>query len=217
MFEFLTNVLKEDAIAILKRDHDTVKDLFEAFKAAKHLREKKKIVAHAILELKLHAEIEEKIFYPALRAEVEKDLMNEADEEHHVAKLLIAELEHMDASDDHWEAKFTVLSENVIHHIKEEENDMMIQARRMHIDFDALGQALLEMKEDLRKNGVSPTKEDALINPKPKARASAKPAKKKPALKVVTPSKRSNTKKPVAHKAKPLKKIAAGTKKTNHK
>ena len=137
MFESFT-LSKEDAINILKSDHEKVKGLFDQFEKAESRSEKKKIVAQAIMELKIHAEIEEKIFYPTVRAEVDNDLMNEADEEHHVAKLLIAELEQMDPSDDHWEAKFTVLSENIRHHIKEEEGEMLPQARRMDIDFNAL-------------------------------------------------------------------------------
>jgi len=111
MFELLRNS-KEDAIAILKSDHNKVKNLFEQFEHADNRRLKKKIAAEAIKELKIHAEIEEKIFYPTVRYDVEEDLMNEADEEHHVAKLLIAELDQMDGSEDHWEAKFTVLAEN---------------------------------------------------------------------------------------------------------
>ena len=80
------------AIAILIKDHDTVKDLFDRFEKSESGPEKQKIIKEALNELKIHAVIEEKIFYPAVRKYVEKDLMNEADEEHHVAKLLIAEL-----------------------------------------------------------------------------------------------------------------------------
>ena len=80
-----------------------------------------KIVREALTELKVHAAIEEEIFYPAVRKPVGKEIMNEADEEHHVAKLLIAELDVMDGSESHFDAKFHVLAENVRHHIKEEE------------------------------------------------------------------------------------------------
>ncbi len=154
---------KEDAIAILKSDHDKVKDLFKQFENAENMREKKKIAKEAIMELKIHAEIEEKIFYPAVREVVDEDLMNEADEEHHVAKLLIAELDQMDGSEDHWEAKFTVLSENIRHHIKEEEGEMMPKARKIDIDFKALGQELLEAKQELKKNGVPESAEGKLM------------------------------------------------------
>src|SRR5476651_1748178 len=102
MFEFLTDK-SENAIALLKNDHQKVKGLFDDFEKADSLREKKKIAAEAIMELKIHALIEEEIFYPAARGQVENKLMNEADEEHHVVKLLIAELEEMDGSEDHYQ------------------------------------------------------------------------------------------------------------------
>src|ERR1700679_1337695 len=102
----------DDAINILKTDHEKVKNLFDQFEKADNLRQKKKIVAEALMELKIHAAIEEEIFYPAIRRkrEVDTDLMNEADEEHHVAKVLIAELDQMNGSEEHFEAKFHVLS-----------------------------------------------------------------------------------------------------------
>jgi hypothetical protein len=152
MFEFFTNTDENDAINIIKSDHDKVKGLFDQFQKAETLREKKKIAAEAIMELKIHAEIEEKIFYPSIRQQLEKDMMNEADEEHHVAKLLIAELEQMDGTEDYYKAKFKVLSENIRHHIKEEENDMLPEARKLDIDFSALGQQLLLSKKHLMKS-----------------------------------------------------------------
>src|SRR5581483_7295555 len=100
MLEFLTGS-GDDAISLLKSDHDKVKDLFEQFENAENRREKKKIAAQAIMELKIHAAIEEEIFYPTVRRNIESDLMNEADEEHHVAKLLIAELDQMSVSDEY--------------------------------------------------------------------------------------------------------------------
>ena len=82
-----------------------------------------KIAATAIEELKVHAAIEEELFYPAVRQQIDDEdgIIPEADEEHHVAKLLIAELEKMTGDEEHWEAKFMVLGESVRHHIKEEE------------------------------------------------------------------------------------------------
>src|ERR1019366_9030915 len=120
MFDFLTT---NPTFALLKKDHDTVKDLFNRFEKAEGRPAKKKLVAQALRELKVHATIEEEIFYPAVRKPVGKDIMNETDEEHHVAKVLIAELEEMDGSESRYDAKFTVLAENVRHHIKEEESE----------------------------------------------------------------------------------------------
>lgn len=179
MFESLTGN-KEDAISILKSDHKKVKGLFEQFENTDNLREKKKIAAEAIMDLKIHAEIEEKIFYPAVREELDdEDIMNEADEEHHVAKLLIGELDQMDGTEDHWEAKFTVLAENIRHHIKEEEGEMMPKARKEEIDFDALGQKLLAAKQQLKKNGVPESDEGKLMARGVKANSPARNAKAK--------------------------------------
>src|SRR3954452_5146332 len=116
MFEFLT---PNPAVALLKADHDRVKELFDRFEVARTRPAKLKIVRAALVELKVHAAIEEELFYPAVRKPVGKEIMNEADEEHHVAKLLIAELDAMDGSESHFDAKFRVLAENVRHHIEE--------------------------------------------------------------------------------------------------
>src|SRR6476620_11487779 len=85
----------EDALSMLKSDHERVQALFEQFEESENESEKSKIVAEALTELKVHATVEERLFYPALRQEIEDEdgIMDEADEEHHVAKILIAELE----------------------------------------------------------------------------------------------------------------------------
>jgi hemerythrin-like domain-containing protein len=120
---------KNHAIAILMKDHDAVKELFDRFEKSESSAQKEKIIAEALTELKIHAVIEEEIFYPAVRKHVGKDLMNEADEEHHVARVLIAELDRDGRSNDHRDAKFTVLAESVRHHIKEEEGEMLPKAK----------------------------------------------------------------------------------------
>src|SRR3984893_11001580 len=151
------------AIALLKKDHDTVKDLFDKFEKAEGRPAKKKIVTQALTELKIHAALEEELFYPAVRKPVGNDIMNEADEEHHVAKVLIAELEEMDGHEDHYDAKFTVLAENVRHHIKEEENEVFPKAKDAAIDFEALTQKMVDRKETLLAKGVPPAAEDAMV------------------------------------------------------
>jgi hypothetical protein len=80
--------------------------------------------------------------------------MNEADDEHHVAKVLIAELEEMDGRGDHFDAKFNVLAENVRHHIKEEESEMLPKAQELDLDFVRLGQRMLRRKEELLVSGL---------------------------------------------------------------
>lgn len=162
MFDWLTSE-ENDAIAMLKRDHDSVKALFERFETAERKAEKQKIAKQAIEELRIHSTIEEELFYPAVREQLKSGVMNEADEEHHVAKVLIAELDAMNGDNDHFDAKFTVLAESVRHHIKEEEDDMLPKARDLHIDFQALGKKMERRREELIAKGLPPTAEDAMI------------------------------------------------------
>ena len=176
MFDWL--LPENHAIALLKKDHDKVKELFEQFEKAESRPAKRKIVEEALLELKIHAILEEDIFYPAVRKHVGADLMNEADEEHHVAKLLIAELE-ANQGGDHHDAKFTVLSENVRHHIKEEEGDMLPKAKGMNLDFERLGQEMLSRKKELLANGVPPAAEEKLMASNPSPDSPAKTAHRK--------------------------------------
>ena len=160
MFEFLK---PNPATALLKEDHEKVKGLFDQFGAAKSRPTKVKIVRAALAELKVHAAIEEELFYPAVRKPVGKEIMNEADEEHHVAKLLIAELDRMDGSESHFDAKFMVLAENVRHHIKEEENEMLPKAQKVRVDFEALAEKMLRRKERLMASGIPPVAEERMV------------------------------------------------------
>src|SRR4051794_35492855 len=130
MFDWM--LPEKHAIALLKKDHDIVKSLFDEFENAASAAAKEKIVDQAVTALRMHAVLEEEMFYPTVRAHVGDKLMNEADEEHHVAKVLIAELEREGRS-DHRHAKFTVLSESVRHHIEEEENEIFPKAKELKI------------------------------------------------------------------------------------
>lgn len=178
-----------NAIASLKADHQKVKDLFDQFEKADDRATKTTIVSEALEELSIHATLEEEIFYPAVRQEIDDEdgVMNEADEEHHVAKVLIAELEDMDGSESHYDAKFTVLAENVRHHIKEEEEDMLPRAQKTEIDFDALGEKMRGRKEELMSEGVPGTDEADMVakseghgdSPAEAAKQTASPAKKR--------------------------------------
>jgi hypothetical protein len=89
--------------------------------------------------------------------------MNEADEEHHVAKLLIAELDRMRGSESHFAAKFQVLAENVRHHIREEENEMLPKAKAVKLDFDALAEKMKRRKAKLLNDGVPEVGEDKMV------------------------------------------------------
>lgn len=177
MFDWL--LPDNHAIAILKKDHDTVKDLFDKFEKAERRVARTKIIDRALTELKVHAVLEEEIFYPAVRKHVGRDLMNEADEEHHLAKLVIAELENLKSGDDHRDAKFTVLAESVRHHIKEEEDEMFPKAKEMNLDFERLGERMLKRKGQLLANGVPEDAEEKLIRTNPKADSPARASKRK--------------------------------------
>src|SRR5687767_3027988 len=106
-------------VDMLKQDHKKVKGLFEEFKEAEG-RQKSGLAQTAIHELEVHADLEERLIYPAIREEIEADdKMNEAVEEHHLVHVLIAELKRLKPSDERFEAKFNVLGELVKHHIEE--------------------------------------------------------------------------------------------------
>ena len=139
-----------DAIALLKADHRKVEELFEKYENA---RGKKADIAHQIcLELTIHTKIEEEIFYPACReAGVEADMMDEANVEHDGAKALIAELEAGTPDDAFYDAKVKVLSEEIKHHVKEEEQrgGIFNQARAAGVDLAALGAEMAARKKEL--------------------------------------------------------------------
>jgi hemerythrin superfamily protein len=155
-----------NAITSLKADHQNVKGLFDEFEKTEDRATKITIVSEALEALSLHATLEEEIFYPAVLQEIddEDEVMNEADEEHHVAKILIAELQEMDGIESHYDAKFTVLAENVRHHIKEEEENILPKAQKTEIDFDALGELIRGRKEELLSEGVPVTDEADMVS-----------------------------------------------------
>ncbi|HEY1710178.1 MAG TPA: hemerythrin domain-containing protein [Rhizomicrobium sp.] len=141
-----------DAIALLKADHRKVEDLFAKFEKAKDNRTKKALAEQICTELTVHTIIEEEIFYPACAEAVEDDIRLEAYVEHDGAKVLIAEIEAGGPDDDFYDAKVKVLSEQIKHHVKEEEKrveGLFAQAREAGLDMDALGDQLRERKEEL--------------------------------------------------------------------
>ena len=141
-----------DAIALLKADHRAVEALFEKFEGARGDGAKEKIARRICLELTVHAQIEEEIFYPACEGKIEEDLLKEAYVEHDGAKVLIAEIEAGGPDDEYYDAKVKVLSEQIEHHVEEEEKrmeGMFSQARKAGLDMDALGDQLRARKEEL--------------------------------------------------------------------
>jgi hemerythrin superfamily protein len=144
---------KQDAVALLKQDHRTVEELFEKFEKASGEGRKQRLAEEICLELSVHATIEEEIFYPACEGKIEEDLLKEAYVEHDGAKVLIAQILDGDGqSDEFFDAKVKVLSEQIEHHVKEEEQrveGMFAQAKKAGVDMDALGQELAARKAEL--------------------------------------------------------------------
>lgn len=130
-----------DAIAMLKADHRKVEEIFEQFEKATSKSKKQQLAEQACLELKVHTVIEEEIFYPACRGQIEEDLLNEAYVEHDSAKQLINEIEAGGPEEDFYDAKVKVLSEMIEHHVEEEEKrseGMFSKARAAGLDMDRL-------------------------------------------------------------------------------
>ena len=136
-----------NALELLKKDHRKVEQLFQSFEEADG-RSRQGIADEAIKAIEVHAKIEETLVYPAIREGTgEEDLVDEANEEHHVVTLLIKELKKMKASAEGYKAKFTVMSELVKHHIEEEEKEMFPEAENADIDWEELGQEAMSIKE----------------------------------------------------------------------
>jgi hemerythrin superfamily protein len=143
---------RDDAIALLKADHRQVEEWFEQFEKARDDERKLTLATNICNALKVHTAIEEEIFYPAFLAATEdKDIHHEAEVEHQGAKNLIAQIEASDPDDDYYDAKVSVLSEMIKHHVKEEEQPggMFAEARDSDMDLQALGAQLAERKAEL--------------------------------------------------------------------
>jgi hemerythrin-like domain-containing protein len=140
---------------MLRKDHKKVKDLFKKFEKTTKSQEKEQIVETALMELEIHAELEEKLIYPAIRPKLkDEDLMDEALEEHHVVHAVIAELKKMKPGDERYDAKFTVLGELCKHHIKEEEEEMLPKAeKKRDIEWDSLYEQVMKRKDQLMEKG----------------------------------------------------------------
>jgi hypothetical protein len=144
-----------DALTLIRQDHQEVQELFKRFENSSDQREKQRIAEQALMELDVHATVEEEIFYPSMRrmnqGESEtSEMMNEAEEEHHVAEMLIDELRAMRQVDDRFEAKFKVLAEAVKHHIQEEESEMLPKAAEVGRDrLETIGEEMAERKMEL--------------------------------------------------------------------
>jgi hemerythrin HHE cation binding domain-containing protein len=144
-----------DAVALLKADHRQVEDWFEQFAKSRSVAKKQQLATNICSALIIHTQIEEEIFYPAfLESTDDKDKHHEAIVEHAGAKKLIAELQGMKADDDYFEARVTVLSEMIKHHVKEEEQPggMFAEAKKSRMDLQGLGEQMSARKMELQSN-----------------------------------------------------------------
>ncbi len=141
-----------DAISLLKADHRQVEEWFGQFEKARSDSKKKDLAQRICQALRVHATIEEEIFYPAfLEATGEDDLHHEAEVEHASAKELIAQIEQSGPEDDYFDAKVSVLSEMIKHHVKEEEQrgGMFAKAKAADMDLEVLAEQLMARKAEL--------------------------------------------------------------------
>jgi hypothetical protein len=146
---------KPDAIALLKEDHRKVEGLFEKFEKSRDADRKQALAQEICTELVIHSMVEEEIFYPACKDKIEDDdLLDEAYVEHDGAKVLIAEILDSEPDAEFYDAKVTVLSELIKHHVKEEEKrseGLFAEARDAGLDIEALGERIAARKEQLKK------------------------------------------------------------------
>jgi hypothetical protein len=146
---------RNDAIALLKADHRRVEALFEQFEKARSDDRKRDLATDICNSLRVHSAIEEEIFYPAFyEATQEEDLHHEAVIEHDGARKLIAEIEASGPEDDFYDARVSVLSEMIKHHVREEEkrDGMFAKARSARMDLAWLGERLAERKAELESS-----------------------------------------------------------------
>jgi hypothetical protein len=144
---------------MLREDHKKVKSLFKEFEQTENAKAKQRIVETALMELEVHAQLEEKLIYPAIRAEIDdEDLMDEAQEEHHVVHGVIAELKKMNPGNERYDAKFTVLGELCKHHIKEEEDEMLPKAEKSDIEWEDLSAQVMKRKDQLMEKAATSSK-----------------------------------------------------------
>ena len=140
----------ENAIALLRADHQKVTELFEAFEKSRIETKKRAIAEQICKELSIHATIEEEIFYPAARDAIDDEaLLNEAEVEHQSAKDLIAQIQASDPSDALYDAQVKVLGEYVNHHVEEEEGELFPRVKEADLDLDELGAEMGARQEEL--------------------------------------------------------------------
>ncbi|HUC97429.1 MAG TPA: hemerythrin domain-containing protein [Candidatus Polarisedimenticolaceae bacterium] len=196
-----------NATQMIRQDHKKVEGLFKKFEQTKGSQAKRRLAETAMVELEVHAALEEEIFYPAVKREVDDgSMVQEAMEEHQTVKQLISELKGMKEADDEFESQFSQLVENVQHHVQEEENEMLPKVEESELDLNSLGEQMSQRKQELQ-NGGRATKKAANVSSSRKRAGSKSTArksagKKSASSKTAARRKTGSTKKSTGRKAK---------------
>jgi len=139
-----------DAIGMLRADHEKVLEMFARYEGLRTDGQKEKLAREICKEVSVHAQLEEELFYPAVRAAIQDNaLMDEADVEHRSAEDLCAQIQESRAGDELFDARIKVLGEYIKHHIKEEQNEMFVQVRKSELDLKALAEQMRTRKQVL--------------------------------------------------------------------
>ena len=147
-----TDMGSVSAIDLLEQDHREVEGFFDEYEKFEDADEKERIALKICLALTVHTQIEEEVFYPAVREAIERaELIDEAIVEHASAKQLISEIEEMDSNDELYDAKVKVLGEQVRHHVEEEEDELFPEIESSELDLETLGKKMAERKAALLK------------------------------------------------------------------
>ena len=153
-----------DALVLLRQEHDLIRQLFKDFERllmqghdTRHRAERAGVVSRICHELSMHSQVEDEIFYPAVRAAIQDDLlMDVSDVEHAGVMRLIAELDMMSAEEALYDAKVIVLGKEVGRHMKEEQDVVFPKVRRINLDTVALGKEMASLRRALRSDPAQP-------------------------------------------------------------
>ncbi len=161
-----------NALDLLVDDHRSVRKLFKEYEKIHQkasAQDKQDLAEQICNEFLMHADLEEQIFYPAVRDAIkDEELIDEAEVEHQTARDLIEQIQAMAPEDDLYDAKVRVLGEYIEHHVEEEETEMFPKAKKAKLDLDAMGQEMLQAKEAARTG---------FLATKPKARKAGRSAR----------------------------------------
>lgn len=195
-----------NATQMIRQDHKKVEGLFKKFEQTQGSQAKRRLAENAMAELEVHAALEEEIFYPAVKKEVDdgSSMVQEAIEEHQTVKQLISELKGMQEANEEFESQFSQLMENVQHHVEEEESEMLPKVEESQLDLNSLGQQMAQRKQQMQNRGRATKKaSNAATSRKSAASKSSarKTARKKSAGSKTAARKTGSTKKNTGRKA----------------